>query len=108
MNTTLGVILIELGLFGLAWMVPYATRQKLADTGRTHASRDITNNMPAPPIAGAAALMGRHDARGSAREGIISAQPAASYRSEEREIDNVDTNYYFGASFGWRWGLLRP
>lgn len=59
MNKTLGIILIALGLFGLAWGgFRYTTREKVVDIGPIHASRDITHNVPLPPIAGALALMG--------------------------------------------------
>ena len=59
MNKTLGVILIVLGLFGLAWGgFTYTTTEKVVDIGPIHASRDKTHNVPLPPIAGAAALIG--------------------------------------------------
>jgi hypothetical protein len=56
---TLGVILIVLGVFGLAWGgFRYTTKEKLVDIGPIHATRDETHNVPLPPIAGAAALIG--------------------------------------------------
>jgi hypothetical protein len=56
---TLGIILIALGLFGLAWGgFTYTTRKKVVDIGPIHASRDITHSVPIPPIAGAMALVG--------------------------------------------------
>ena len=59
MNKTLGVILIVLGLFGLAWGgFAYTTREKVVDIGPIHATRDKTHNVPLPPIAGAVALVG--------------------------------------------------
>lgn len=59
MNKTLGVILIVLGLFGLAWGgFTYTTREKVVDIGPIHATRDETHTIPLPPIAGAAALIG--------------------------------------------------
>ena len=58
MNKTLGIILIVLGLVGLAWGgFTYTTRQKVVDIGPIHATRDITHNVPLPPIAGAVALI---------------------------------------------------
>ena len=58
-NKTLGIILIALGLFGLAWGgFTYTTRKKVVDIGPIHATRDITHNVPLPPIAGAVALLG--------------------------------------------------
>ncbi|MGA3024112.1 MAG: DUF3185 domain-containing protein [Bryobacteraceae bacterium] len=56
---TLGIILIALGLFGLAWGgFTYTTREKVVDIGPIHATRDKTHNVPLPPIAGAVALIG--------------------------------------------------
>jgi hypothetical protein len=58
-NKTLGIVLIALGLFGLAWGgVTYTTREKVVDIGPIHATREKTHNVPLPPIAGAAALIG--------------------------------------------------
>ena len=59
MNKTLGIILIALGLFGLAWGgFAYTTREKVIDIGPIHATREKTHNVPFPPIAGAVALLG--------------------------------------------------
>ncbi len=59
MNKTLGVILIVLGLAGLAWGgFTYTTREKVIDIGPIHATREETHNVPLPPIAGALALIG--------------------------------------------------
>jgi len=59
MNKTLGIILIALGLFGLAWGgFTYTTREKVVDIGPIHATRDEKHNVPLPPIAGAVALIG--------------------------------------------------
>jgi len=56
---TLGVILIVLGGFGLAWGgFTYTTQEKVVDIGPIHATRDETQNVPLPPIAGAVALVG--------------------------------------------------
>jgi hypothetical protein len=58
-NRTLGTILIVLGLFGLAWGgFMYTTREKVVDIGPIHATREKTHDVPLPPIAGAAALIG--------------------------------------------------
>lgn len=55
----LGIILVVLGLAGLAWGgFTYTTRQKIVDIGPIHASRDETHTIPLPPIAGAIALIG--------------------------------------------------
>ena len=59
MNKTLGVILIALGLCGLAWGgFTYTTREKVVDIGPIHATRDEHHNVPLPPIAGALAVIG--------------------------------------------------
>ena len=59
MNKTLGIALIVLGLFGLAWGgFTYTTRETVIDMGPIHATRDKTHNVPLPPIAGAIALLG--------------------------------------------------
>ena len=59
MNKTLGIILIALGLVGLAWGgFAYTTREKVVDIGPIHATREKTHNIPLPPIAGAVALIG--------------------------------------------------
>ena len=59
MNKALGIVLIALGLFGLAWGgFTYTTRETVVDIGPIHATRDKTHNIPLPPIAGALALIG--------------------------------------------------
>ena len=59
MNKTLGIILIALGLFGLAWGgVTYTTKEKVVDIGPIHATRDKKHNLPLSPIAGAVAVIG--------------------------------------------------
>ena len=55
----LGLILIVLGVIGLAWGgFTYTTREKVVDIGPIHATRDKTRYIPLPPIAGAVALVG--------------------------------------------------
>jgi drug/metabolite transporter (DMT)-like permease len=59
MNKILGIILIVVGLFGLAWGgFTYTTREKVVDIGPIHATREKTHDLPVPPIAGAVALIG--------------------------------------------------
>lgn len=55
----LGIILIVLGVFGLAWGgFSYTTSEKLLDIGPIHATREKTHNIPLAPIGGALALTG--------------------------------------------------
>ena len=59
MNKTVGIILIVLGIVGLAWGgFNYTTREKLVDIGPLHATHEENHTVPVPPIAGAAALIG--------------------------------------------------
>jgi uncharacterized membrane protein len=58
MNKTIGIVLIALGLFGLAWGgFTYTTRESVVDIGPIHATREKTHDVPLPPIAGALALV---------------------------------------------------
>jgi hypothetical protein len=58
-NKIVGIILIVVGLVGLAWGgLTYTTREKVIDIGPIHASVEKTHNVPLPPVAGAAALIG--------------------------------------------------
>jgi len=59
MNKILGMIMIGLGLAGLAWGgFTYTTTQKVLDVGPIHATRDQTHNVTMPPIAGTVLLIG--------------------------------------------------
>jgi drug/metabolite transporter (DMT)-like permease len=59
MNKTLGIILIVLGLVGLAWGgFTYTTRKKIVDIGPIQASKEKTHDVPVPPILGAVAFLG--------------------------------------------------
>ena len=59
MNKTLGVILVVLGLLGLAWGgFTYTTREEVIDIGPIHATSEKTHDVPLPPIFGAVALIG--------------------------------------------------
>jgi hypothetical protein len=58
-NKTLGIILIVLGIVGLAWGgFTYTTKEKIIDIGPIEASRDKQHNVAIPPIAGAIAVIG--------------------------------------------------
>ena len=59
MNKILGIILIVVGIIGLAWGgFTYTTREKIVDIGPIHATREKTHNIPVAPIAGALVLVG--------------------------------------------------
>jgi uncharacterized membrane protein YidH (DUF202 family) len=59
MNRSIGIVLIVLGLAGLAWGgFRYTTRETIVDLGPIRATRDRTRSVPLPPIAGAAAVIG--------------------------------------------------
>jgi hypothetical protein len=59
MTKTLGIVLIVLGLFGLAWGgFTYTTTERVVDIGPIHATREKEHHVPLPPIAGAVALIG--------------------------------------------------
>ena len=59
MNKALGLILIGLGLLGLAWGgFTYTTREKVLDVGPIHATRDKRHYVTVLPIVGAMVLIG--------------------------------------------------
>jgi hypothetical protein len=58
MTKTVGVILIVLGLVGLAYGgFSYTRRDKVLDIGPIQATKETTRTIPMPPIAGALALI---------------------------------------------------
>jgi uncharacterized membrane protein len=58
-DKTLGLILIVLGLLSLAWGgFTYTTREKVADVGPIHATRDKRHHVTMLPIIGGVALIG--------------------------------------------------
>jgi hypothetical protein len=57
MNKTIGIVLVVVGLVGLAWGgFTYTTTEKVVDIGPIHATHEKTHNVPLPPIAGGLAL----------------------------------------------------
>jgi hypothetical protein len=59
MNKVLGVVLVVLGMVGLAWGgFAYTSREKVADIGPIHATRDKTHFVSLPPLGGAALIGG--------------------------------------------------
>ena len=57
MAKTLGMILIALGIAGLAWGgLTYTTRETVVDLGPIQATRDKSHSIPLPPVAGAVLL----------------------------------------------------
>jgi hypothetical protein len=58
-STILGIILIILGFFALAYQgISYTKREKVVDLGPIHATKDTTETIPLPPILGGLALVG--------------------------------------------------
>jgi len=54
----LGVILIVLGILGIAWGgFTYTTEKKVFSVGPIEATREKTHDVPIPPIAGAVSLV---------------------------------------------------
>lgn len=58
-STLLGVVLVVLGIFALAYQgITYTKREKVVDVGPIHATKDTTKTIPLPPILGGLALIG--------------------------------------------------
>ena len=59
MTRTMGIILIAIGVIGLAWGgFNYTTKEKIVDIGPIEATQEKEHSVPVPPLAGAAALVG--------------------------------------------------
>ena len=59
MNKGIGIVLVVLGLVGLAWGgFTYTTREKVLDIGPIHATQEKTHDVPFPPLVGALSLIG--------------------------------------------------
>jgi hypothetical protein len=57
-SSILGIVLIVLGLFALAYHgINYTKREKVADIGPLHAEKDTTKTIPLPPILGGLSLV---------------------------------------------------
>jgi len=58
-KTILGIILVVLGLFALAYQgLTYTTQKKVVDLGPIQATKEEHHTIPLPPILGALALIG--------------------------------------------------
>jgi hypothetical protein len=58
-RTTLGIALVVIGLFALAYQgLTYTTRKKVLDIGPIQATKEEHHTIPLPPILGALALVG--------------------------------------------------
>jgi hypothetical protein len=58
MNKALGIVLVALGVIGLAWGgFAYTSRERVVDIGPIHTARDKTHFVSLPPLAGGAALI---------------------------------------------------
>ena len=57
-GVVLGIVLIVLGVFALAYQgITYTTHKKVLDVGPIHATRDEHKTIPLPPIVGGVALV---------------------------------------------------
>lgn len=57
-STLLGIILIVIGIFSLAYQgFSYTKREKIVDVGPIHATKDTTKTIPLPPIVGGLSLI---------------------------------------------------
>ncbi len=57
MAKTIGIILIAIGLAGIAWGgLTYTTRETVVDLGPIQATREKSHSIPLPPVAGAVLL----------------------------------------------------
>ena len=57
MAKTIGIILIAIGLAGIAWGgLSYTTRETVVDLGPIQATREKSHSIPLPPVAGAVLL----------------------------------------------------
>jgi len=74
MTKILGMVLIALGLVGLAWGgISYTTKETIVDVGPIHATRDEKHTLPLPPIAGALALVAGIALMVTGKKGALSA-----------------------------------
>jgi uncharacterized membrane protein YidH (DUF202 family) len=54
----IGIVLVVLGIVGLAYGgITWTTREKVIDMGPVQVSRDKTQSLPLPPIAGGICLI---------------------------------------------------
>jgi hypothetical protein len=59
MAKTIGLILVVLGILGLAWGgFTYTTKEKAVDLGPVEITKESKKSVPIPPLAGAGALIG--------------------------------------------------
>jgi hypothetical protein len=59
MNKTIGIVLIVLGLLGVAYGgLTYTTKEKVVDIGPIDVTRDKKHTLPVPPVVGGLALLG--------------------------------------------------
>ena len=58
-TTLVGILLIILGIVGLAYpRISYTTREKIVDLGPIEATRETKKSIPLPPILGGLSLAG--------------------------------------------------
>lgn len=58
-SSIVGLVLIVLGIFALAYQgITYTKRERVADIGPIHATKDTQKTIPLPPVLGGLALVG--------------------------------------------------
>ena len=58
-TTLVGILLIVLGIVGLAYpRISYTTREKIVDLGPIEATKETKKSIPLPPILGGLSLAG--------------------------------------------------
>jgi short repeat uncharacterized protein DUF308 len=58
-TTLVGILLIILGIVGLAYpRISYTTREKVVDLGPIEATRETKKSIPLPPVLGGLSLAG--------------------------------------------------
>jgi hypothetical protein len=58
-TTVVGILLIVLGIVGLAYpRISYTTREKVVDLGPIEATKETKKSIPLPPILGGLSLAG--------------------------------------------------
>lgn len=58
-SSIVGIVLIVLGIFALAYQgITYTKKERVADIGPIHATKDTKKTIPLPPVLGGLAVIG--------------------------------------------------